>query len=185
MLPVYTEHYMKYGISMHILINFKKGEKGIWKCCHLPRAKQHLFLNDVFALVFLVSHQLSTSAIMLWRYILFFNIVFFVRVGSVLLSSHTYSNDSNESSIFYEYQCLPGNVWACYCYILILTSYILTGFFLFLCSHDLQSSVVSFLPHIVKIPAFNGSRVVTDPPPKIWDKQISASLFFENKNVIH
>lgn len=126
MLPAYTEHRMKYGISIAILINIKRRTKRIWKCCHLPWAKQHLFLNDVFALVFLVSHQLPTSAIMLWRYILFFNIVFFVRVGSVLLSSHTHTNDSNESSIFYEYQCLPGNVWACYPYILILTSYILT-----------------------------------------------------------
>lgn len=57
----------------------RKEKKRIWQCCHLPWAKQHLFLNDVFVLVFLVSHQLSTSAITLQRYILFFNIVFFCK----------------------------------------------------------------------------------------------------------
>ena len=124
----------------------------MWKCCHLLWAKQHLFLNDVFALVFLVSYQFSTSAIMLWRYILFFNIVFFCKrqlsptKQSHLLKWLKWKQYFLRIPMFARehLNTLPLNSHF---------NFIYSNSFFFSCVHiNLQSSVVIFLPHRMKIP---------------------------------
>lgn len=146
---------------MHILTNMKRrwGGGRIWKCCHLPWAKQCLFLNDVFALVFLVSSVIYICYHALKIHIVLQHSIFCKSRFSPTKQSHPLKWLKWKQYFLWismfareRLRMLP-----LYSYF----NFIYSNSF-FLCSHGLQSSVVSFLPHTMKIPAFNGSHVVTD-----------------------
>lgn len=138
----------------------------------------------MFVLVFLVSHQLSTSAITLWRYILFFNIVFFCK---------RQLSPTKQSHLLKWLKWKQYFLWIPMFAREHLSTLPLNSHFNFTCSNSFFFCSVPMICNLQLwvfcltwwkyLLCCYRNHVVTDPPPETWDKQVSASLFLSDQEL--